>query len=274
MSGWMESLGRHYKETKRRYPGDNLMILFDVDGTIVDMRYAVIYVLKDFDRHFHTGFFENLLPADITLHESRVEPLFKRLGIPGPWQRDILEWYKGQYWATRTIIHSHRPFEGVMSVIGWFQKQPKTFVGLNTGRPEFLRRDTLLSLNAQGQDDGALFRGEYLHMNRVGWEHSVPRSKVEGLLHFQAAAYRVFAMVDNEPANLEAISQEDPEGEILLLHADTIFESRRRRLPLKAVSGEVYDLSALIREPLPFGRAPFAWQGAQKEMGTGMHLLP
>ena len=46
------------------------------------------------------------------------------------------------------MLAAHRPYRGVLEVIRWFQLQPATFVGLNTGRPEQLRDETLRSLNA------------------------------------------------------------------------------------------------------------------------------
>lgn len=64
----------------------------------------------------------------------------------------------------------------------------------------------------------------HLVLNPYGWERDVRRSKVEGLHAAEA----------------------DPNGEILLLHADTIFKSRRDHLPTRAVSGRDYDLTALI----------------------------
>ena len=41
------------------------------------------------------------------------------------------------------------------------------------------------------------------------------------------AGHRVVAVVDNEPAIISAMAEADETGEILFLHADTIFASRR-----------------------------------------------
>jgi len=60
--------------------------------------------------------------------------------------------------------------------------------------------------------------------------------------------YRIFAFVDNEPDNLEAVADIDPDGNILLLHADTIFKSKRERVPKGAVSGSHYDVRPLFRK--------------------------
>ena len=66
-------------------------------------------------------------------------------------------------------------------------------------------------------------------------------AKVAGIRNFQAAGYRVFAFIDNEPDNLQAVSRIDPRQEILLLHANTIFESRITSVPAHTVKGKTYD---------------------------------
>ncbi len=51
------------------------MILFDIDGTILDMRYMVLFVLKAFDKKNKTPFFQKLQLSDITVHENQVDQL-------------------------------------------------------------------------------------------------------------------------------------------------------------------------------------------------------
>jgi hypothetical protein len=38
MNSWMQRLSQHYDRMRRHYPDDELMILFDIDGTILDSR--------------------------------------------------------------------------------------------------------------------------------------------------------------------------------------------------------------------------------------------
>ena len=56
--------------------------------------------------------------------------------------------------------------------------------------------------------------------------------------------------VDNEPSNLEAVARLDESREILLLHANTIFESKRTGIPKGSVQGDMYDLAEVAREVL------------------------
>ncbi len=39
----------------------------------------------------------------------------------------------------------------------------------------------------------------------------------------------------------------DRTGDILLLHADTVYESQKEKMPRSAVSGKVYDIAELRR---------------------------
>ena len=132
--------------------------------------------------------------------------------------------YRAALWNREAMVAASRPFEGVFGVIRWFQLQPRTHVALNTGRTHGMREATLASLNAI-----VLYRvhfaSELLFTASEGVE--VPRSKVTALNEIERRGFRVVAVVDNEPENLRAMAANDTEGEILFLHADTIFRSQR-----------------------------------------------
>ncbi len=265
MSSWMRKLASYYKNMRDLYPEDRLTILFDIDGTILDMRYMILYVLKSFDQNHDSHFFETLRLGDITVHENQVEKLLTRLKIPVETMKRVLLWYEAYRWSSEAVLAAHRPFAGVMEVVRWFQMQHNTFVGLNTGRPEFLRERTLLCLNKLGEEYKVHFEDRLLYMNPNTWEEDVANVKAGGVLHFRKAGYRVFAMVDNEPENLDSISRVDPQQEILLLHANTVFLSKRRKLPAGAVSGKLYNITELI-EPKALPRhIQFVWHGVNDE---------
>jgi len=271
-NNWMVELASHYAKTQELYPQDPLMILFDIDGTILDMRYMVLHVLRDFDKEHDTRLFQRLQVSDITVHENQVNRLLVELEIASEKQREILDWYNEHRWSPEYILHSHIPFTGVLEVIRWFQLQPNTFVGLNTGRPESLRSDTLRSLNELGSEYKVQFADELLHMNPSGWEQEVGNAKVAGVRHFQTLGNRIVAFVDNEPDNLRAISQIDPHQEILLLHANTIFESKRTSLPSHTVKGKTYDLTELIPEKALPQHIQFVWHGINDEVNLRQFL--
>jgi len=269
---WMTKLAQQYENVRQLYPQDKLMIIFDIDGTILDMRHMVLHVLWTFDRAHDTRFFRNLRVSDIAVHENHVARLLAKLPIPPERQAEILAWYKEHRWSSEAILESHRPFNGVLEVIRWFQIQPDTYVGLNTGRPESIRADTLRSLNKLGKAYRVHFDDELLHMNPANWEEDVAGAKVAGVGHFQEAGYRIFAYVENEPEDLKAVAGFDPDQEILLLHANTMFESKRTRLPPHSARGKEYDLTELIPEKALPQHVQFVWHGVNDEVNLRQFL--
>ncbi|HEC97808.1 MAG TPA: hypothetical protein ENI58_06595, partial [Nitrospirae bacterium] len=112
-ASWMKKLASHYEKMRNRYPNDKLIILFDIDGTILDMRYMIFYVLRLFDRKNNTSYFERLNISDITVHENQVKTLLTQLEIPDPQIEQIHNWYLKERWTRAAMIESHRPFRGV-----------------------------------------------------------------------------------------------------------------------------------------------------------------
>jgi len=264
---WMRSLAEHFRFMRSRYPADQLAIVFDIDGTIVDPRDLVVHVLHSYDRHHGTRHFHGLTAEDVMDHETNIDEILERITLlPVERRRDIRAWYLGHLRDPDAMAAAHRPYQGVLAVIRWFQLQPRTDAALNTGRPESMRELTLTSLNALGATHKVRFRSELLMMNRSGWD-DVELAKVENLRSLQRAGYRIVAVVDNEPALIGAMAAEDGTGEILFLHADTIFSSRREPTP-RTVSGTAYELRGLIDEDQVGRRVTLAWHGV-----NGRHNL-
>lgn len=248
MNHWMNKLAEHFEKFMTTYPKDKLLIVFDIDGTILDMRFMILYVLKSFDAELKTQHFEDLDYRDIDFHEDHVSSLLERLSIVDPDRTRILAAFEERLISATAFPHSQQPFHGVLDVVRWLQKQRNTFVGLNTGRPESLRTNTLNTLNAWGRLHGAVFRDELLYMRNSHSVEDIAYTKVAGIEYFKKRGFRIFAFVDNEPDNLMAVGKADPYGDILLLHADTIFKSNVDNVPTTAVKGKVYDLTKLAVE--------------------------
>ena len=261
MDRWMARVARQYDNACARYPDDGLLILFDIDGTILDMRCMILYLLTKYDEEHGTSLFQGLELSDIDVHEDQVDHLLEGLNLSRPLCQKVYDCYLSNRWSSSAILSAHCTFGVVMEVIRWFQIQPRTNVGLNSGRPTSIREDTLRSLNELGKQYRVAFSDDLLFMNPGTWSENVEGSKVAGLKHFQRAGYRVFAAVDNEPANLSALADADVDGEVLLLHADTIFETAGSRLPAGAVGGIKYEITELISErALPQG-VQLVWHG-------------
>ena len=256
----MHRLAEHYSRMRRGYPDDRLLVVFDIDGTILDMRHMIRHVLLSFDRHHGSDWFHGLTVDAIEVHENQVEGFLRDWGLPTAVRTRALEWYLERRWQPDAVLAAHRPYQGVMDVIRWFQIQPGTLVGLNSGRPEELRAGTLRSLNALGQEYRVAFADELLHLNPGGWEEGVAGSKVDGIGAFQSAGYRVFAVVDNEPSNIQAMAAADDQHEILFLHAQTLYESKRVRTP-RTVRGTSYNIAALVSERDLPQHVQLVWHG-------------
>ena len=256
----MRALADQFATVRQRHPDDELMIVFDIDGTILDMRHMIRHVLVDYDRVHQTRHFVGLRIEDITVHENHVDRFLAELPMPEAERREILDWYRRQCWSSQAIVAAHRPYRGVMEVIRWFMLQPRTHVGIVTGRPQSIREDTLRSLNALGRQYRIHFSDHLLEMNRKGWEQGVTEHKAAALRRFIERGFRIFAAVDNEPENIAAMLEADEEGEILFLHADTIFVSRARAIP-RTVSGKQYNLINLIPEHDIQQRVSLVWHG-------------
>ena len=259
---WMGRLGAHYRQMRERYPNEPLIVLFDIDGTILDMRHAAREVLHRYDREHGTELFRDLRIDEIDVHEARVGPLLERRGIGAERTDHIIGWVEQNLWEVVTTLENPRAFHGVLDVIRWFELQPNTEVGLNTGRPEPWRKPTLATLTAVGRDHRVRFTSEMLFMNPDDRRFTTAEGKVLGVRRFEEQGLRVVAMIDNEPANLEAIAVAAPQ--VLLLHADTIFDSLRSRLPVQAVGGDRYELSPLSETLAPDPHIQLVWHGVNQ----------
>ena len=263
-TNWMSDLAAHYTRTRARHPDDHLIALFDVDGTIVDLRHMMLSLLREYDRKHGTSHFRKLGLTDIDVNENQIELLLARMdGLTEDIREDVAAWYKKRYWERDVMLESHRPFAGVLEVMRWFQIQPNTSVGINTARPEYMREDTLHSLNELGKEYKVSFPSDLVFMSPYAWDKDIENCKREGIRHFRDMGYRVLAFVDNEPENLAAVSEMEDSGDIMLLHADTLFESARSRLPRTTVSGDRYDITELASADSLPRHVQFVWHGVE-----------
>ena len=247
MNNWMKLLGDHYQQARSQYPQDKLLILFDIDGTVLDMRHMILHLLKAYDRANDCYYSAGLTLDDIQVHENDINPLLNRLDMPPSERTNLLDWFNEVVWSPLAVRVAHQPFQGVLEIIRWFQLQPNTYVGLNSGRSESLRNDTLQNLNKLGDAFKVKFTSDLTAMNSgANTQEAIAAAKCLAINEYQRSGYRVVAMIDNEPANLAAIANASADDGLLLLHADTLFESQRSLLPNTSLTGSNYRLADLI----------------------------
>jgi phosphoglycolate phosphatase-like HAD superfamily hydrolase len=244
---WMYELGRHFRAMRERYPTDQLCIVFDIDGTIIDTRYLVRTILLESDRHWGTNDFRFLTVDDVDVYEGNIEPLLEQWVSDPDHRRRVRAYFRSELWHPRTTLNANQPYPGVMELIRWFQLQRDTVVALVTGRPEALRASTLGAFDSLTVDYRVRVASENLLMHQRPQDQAVALGKVEALHQLVRRGYRLTAVIDNEPVNLDAMAGADESGDVIFLHADTIFQSTKRPL-IRAYAGRDYDLGCLVTE--------------------------
>ena len=261
----MLALARHFARLRSAYPTDRLLVVFEIDGPIVDQRHMVRRRLLDYDRVHGTDHFRGVEVAEVDADAGNLERFLIRRGLAAMVRRDVLDWYREQPSSPEHVPGTERPYPGVLEVIRWFQLQSSTFVGLNTSRPERMRADTLRSLNALGRDLRVEFDRDLLHMNESGDQGDVVASKIEGLRAFTRAGYRPVAVVDHDPAVIRAMVEADETGDILFLQTRTTSPSPRLTGP-RTAAGRHFDLRALVGENDLPDQVQLVWHGVNDEV--------
>lgn len=70
MDSWMKRLGKHYQWMRKQYKNEKLMIVFDIDATIIDPRHMVVTLLQFFDHQHKTKLFKTLTLSQVFDHHK------------------------------------------------------------------------------------------------------------------------------------------------------------------------------------------------------------
>ncbi len=252
MIDWMRTLSDFYAAVREHHAQDDLLVVFDIDGAILDERVQVHHALLSFDREHGTEFFYGLTPEEVTGFESDLEGLLSTRDLDATQRAWVRHWYADWCTSSEAALVANRPHRGIMNVIRWFQLQPHTHVALNSSRPESLRSETLRSLNAIGRAYRVRFASDLLMMRRPDDEDATA-AKCRGLDQLHRRGYRIVAVIDSEQEHLDAMVTLHPE-DVLFLRAGEMV----------ARAGDVapsWDVAQFInREDLP-GRVRFVYHG-------------
>lgn len=259
---WIRALSEHYAAARRAHPDDQLCIVFDIDGTILDLRHLAAHTLLAYDRTHGTEHFRGLVADDVTQHEDRIDDILVSLETPMGIRSAVASFYLRHLWDRDAVLAASRPYPGVLEIIRWFQVQPDTHVALNTGRPHALRAVTVESMERVGGAARVRFDPDLLFTRAPG--HDVPSGKVAAIETLRRRGFRVIAVLDNEPENLRAMAANDHDGAALFLHADTISRSRPTR-HARLVSGRDYHVRDLVPQRVLPERVELVWHGVNDE---------
>ena len=116
---WMGALASHVGRMRSAYPDDELSIMFDIHGTIVDTRHLVVYVLLLYDRHHGTDLFRGITASDVS-DQRRLSMDLDSFALPEPLRRDVRVWYPACS-GSEAVAASTVPTRGFSARIRSFQ---------------------------------------------------------------------------------------------------------------------------------------------------------
>lgn len=237
----------HYENMRELYPDDDVMVLFDLDGTIVNIRSMMLYALKSFDRAYKTEFFKDLQAESLDVQDTDIDNMLTRLRIPHNIGRKVTSWYNRHLWSQDALCFSHRPYANIMGIIRCLQIQPRTHVGLCTGSAGRFGDEIHTMLNHLGKDYNVAFTPDMIFVDSDEGDRGPSYRLTRACCHFQSRGFRLVAVVDSEPENhLSDMSYVDGNSEILFLHADTVEELMRLDVPLRALYKNTFNIADLV----------------------------
>jgi hypothetical protein len=206
-------------------PDQPLIVLFDIEGTLLDVRHMVLHVLRTFDRAHGTAIFLGLMIEDIDMQEDRIDALLDSWRLQPALREHVVEWYLQHRWGLEAVRAAYGPYQGVLEVIRCLQQQPETYVGINSSRPERLRRETLSMLNTIGGKEGVHFDDRLLQLKPSDGNWGSISAKLDGVKRFLRMGYRVMAVVDSDASHLWAMRVMTDCPGCLFLRSDRLLES-------------------------------------------------
>lgn len=225
MRDWTRALLHHHETAQRRFPHQRLLVLFDVDGTFLDMRLALTELLRAYDAAHATAHFADLTPGDLDPFGRGVESLLEHCRVPAAEQPQVLAWYQRHRHAGDMLRLAHAPYHGLLALAAWLHRQPRTAVGINSARPEFLRQDTLRGLNALAAGHELAFTDTLAWFTPHGWRDDITAAKRAALGHAARRGERVIAHIDSNAQVLAGLAAADLDDDLLLLQSDDLLHS-------------------------------------------------
>ncbi|MCL4237529.1 MAG: hypothetical protein KJ047_04695 [Anaerolineae bacterium] len=165
-----------------------------------------------------------------------------------------------------------RPYSGALETVRWLETGLDCAVGLVSARPESARAEVLAALNALGVARRVVFEDARLRLRPDGGAGDESAARAAGVRAFQAAGWRVVAVLDSAPEALAAVAAQDEAGEMLLLHAALDGAARAGALPPRALSGGAYRLADLIAERDLPPDVGLVWHGLNDEPNVRQFL--
>ncbi|MEZ5980447.1 MAG: hypothetical protein R3F34_19850 [Planctomycetota bacterium] len=186
-------------------PGEQLAVMIDVDGSLLDLRPGLVELLAEWDARQGTRHFAGLAPEQVVPGEAGLRRLFDARGLDYTAREELLVECERFAWSPEAVIGAHRHCLGMLEVVRWMQMQPGVECVLNSSRSETRREETLQALRTLCRHYGVSLREDRVHLNPFGDGQGGERAKIEGIEATRARGLRPIAVVDDDPAALRAI---------------------------------------------------------------------
>ncbi len=225
MRDWIRTLLNHHELSLHRFPDQRLLVLFDVDDTFLDMRLALASLLRAYDASHASTHFAELQPHTLDRFGRGIESLLEQCRVPPAEQPQVLAWYQHKRRCGDIARLAHAPYRGLLALAAHLHRQPRTAVGINSARPEFLRQDTLNCLNTLAADTDLHFADDLAWFTPHGWRDDVCASKLAAIAQAQRRGTRVIAMIDSNADLLACLAAADYGDDLLLLASPDLVQA-------------------------------------------------
>ena len=135
MIDWMQTLAEYYASVRAHYPEDELLIVLDLDGGLIDGRARQRHALQAFDREHGTGWFWDVEPGELGERGCDLEQCLHARGLDAQQRAWVTLWYRRWSQSAEAAAAAGPPRRGIMDVLRWFQLQPRTEIAINSPRP-------------------------------------------------------------------------------------------------------------------------------------------
>ncbi len=230
MRDWTRALLSHHERSLQRFPNQRLLVMFDVDDTFLDMRLALASLLRAYDTAHASAHFGALEPGALDPFGRDIEAILEHCRVPAHEQPLVLAWHQHKRRCGEIAHLAHTPYRRLLALAARLHGQPRTAVGINSARPEFLRQDTLRCLNALAAGSGLQFVDELAWFTPHGWRDDVAASKLAAIAQAERRGERVIAMIDSNLDVLAALAQCDYGDDRLLVHSADLLQQSQPRL--------------------------------------------
>ncbi len=245
---WLRALAEHVTRQRKLHPDVALLVLVDVDGTLLDLRQGVQGLLADLDRHQPGSGLADLPLERVPNDERSLRALFEAHAVDRAERERLLVAFERLCWSPEAVSANRQPFLGVLEMLRWLRMQPGVFVALNSSRPESRREETVQALRTLSRHFGLRFSEDLVFLRSGQRDPQHPhQSKVDGVEHYRRMGYRVVAVLDDDSEALAAIGTQSSSPDLLLVQAG--------------------DLAAALPAPVDEGRsasdhpAAICWRG-------------